>query len=210
MAPTVQHQAQIGPNAIIQMVEALRRAWGLEQTRALLNSLGLGEYVDKPPQHMLPQAQVADLHLRLHGMVDARSFKSITRAAGLRTADYLLAHRIPRPVQWLLKRMPHAIAARVLCLAIARHAWTFAGSGEFSYTWAPRLVFRVRGNPLCSRIGSETPVCHYYAATFERLFRVLVNEDLRVQELQCEASGAAVCEFGFCTVDELHLPELGN
>jgi divinyl protochlorophyllide a 8-vinyl-reductase len=189
--------AQIGPNALIQLVEALRLVWGPEATRSLLVSLGLGPYADAPPQHMLPQEQVAALHTRLHGMLDAGLFKSITADAGRRTADYLLAHRIPRAVQWVLRCLPDAIAARVLCRAIAKHAWTFAGSGAFSYAWTPRLVFRLAGNPLCHRIEADAPVCDYYAATFERIFRVIVNDNWRVQEVQCEASGADFCEFVF-------------
>jgi divinyl protochlorophyllide a 8-vinyl-reductase len=200
---TLPSQAQIGPNALIQMVEALRSVWGNDKTGALLGSLGLGHYIEKPPQRMMPQVEVAALHTRLYGMVDVQTFKSITFDAGSRTADYLLANRIPGAVQWLLKRLPDAVAARVLCRAIAKHAWTFAGSGAFSYAWEPHLVFRLRGNPLCSQIDADTPVCDYYAATFERIFRVVVNDNWRVQELQCEASGANVCEFTFCLVGDL-------
>jgi divinyl protochlorophyllide a 8-vinyl-reductase len=202
VAAALHHPGQIGPNALIQMVEALRVLWGPDETRSLLISLGLGHYAEAPPQRMLPQEQVAALHTRLFAMVDKQTFQAITRDAGLRTADYLLAHRIPRAVQWLLGRLPDAIAARILCQAIAKHAWTFAGSGEFSYAWSPGLVFRLRGNPLCSSISSATPICDYYAATFERIFRVVVNDRWRVQERQCEASGDAVCEFVFSAVTE--------
>lgn len=197
MQAAVHPPAQIGPNALIQMVEALRQVWGAQATRVLLVSLGLDHYADAPPRHMLPQEQVAALHTRLHGMVDAKTFKSITADAGRRTADYLLAHRIPRTVQWVLRRLPDAIAARLLCRAIAKHAWTFAGSGVFSYAWTPRLVFRLAANPLCRQIASDAPVCDYYAATFERIFRVIVNDNWRVHEMQCEANGAAFCEFVF-------------
>jgi divinyl protochlorophyllide a 8-vinyl-reductase len=201
----MQSEALIGPNALIQMVEALRIFWGPEETRALLGSVGLSHYADTPPQRMMPQQEVAALHTRLHGMVDMQTFKSITREAGLRTADYLLAHRIPRPVQWILKRLPHGIAARVLCRAIAKHAWTFAGSGEFTYAWSPGLVFRLRGNPLCSRISADVPVCDYYAATFERIFRVIVSDDWRVSELHCEAQGDGCCEFAFYSLTQCHI-----
>jgi divinyl protochlorophyllide a 8-vinyl-reductase len=205
MQAALHPQAQIGPNALIQMVEALRIVWGPEETRSLLASLGLGHYADAPPQHMMPQEQVAALHTRLHGMVGAGEFKAITADAGRRTADYLLANRIPRAVQWVLKRLPDAIAARVLCKAIAKHAWTFAGTGAFSYAWTPHLVFRLAGNPLCNQIKTDAPVCDYYAATFERIFRVIVNDDWLVQELQCEANGAAYCEFVFSTAAVPHV-----
>jgi divinyl protochlorophyllide a 8-vinyl-reductase len=203
MHATLHSQAQIGPNALIQMVEALRLVWGTEKTRALLYSLGLGHYAEEPPQRMLPQAQVTALHTALYGMVDAPAFKAITFDAGVRTADYLLANRIPRAVQWVLRRLPDTIAVRVLCHAIAKHAWTFAGSGAFSYHWEPGLVFRLRGNPLCSQIDAQAPVCDYYAATFERIFRVIVNDNWRVLERQCAANGASLCEFVFCMAGEV-------
>jgi divinyl protochlorophyllide a 8-vinyl-reductase len=138
---TLPSQAQIGPNALIQMVAALRSVWGNEETLSLLGSLGLGHYVENPPLRMMPQQEVAALHTRLFGMVDAQTFKSITFDAGLRTADYLLANRIPRAVQWLLKRLPETIAARVLCRAIAKHAWTFAGSVRFPTRGSPIWCF---------------------------------------------------------------------
>jgi hypothetical protein len=75
----------------------------------------------------------------------------VARSAGRRTADYLLAHRIPKPVQALLKALPARLAARVLLSAIARHAWTFAGSGVFSASTG------ARARPSCWR--SATTRC---------------------------------------------------
>jgi divinyl protochlorophyllide a 8-vinyl-reductase len=115
-----------------------------------------------------------------------------------RTADYLLAHRIPLPVQRVLKRLPAGLAARVLLAAISRHAWTFAGSGRFSASPAGRgrrpLVLEIRNNPLC-RGHAAVPACDFYAATFERLFQVLVHRDAQVVETACEACGDAACRF---------------
>lgn len=193
----VAEQALIGPNAIIQMVEALRVHWGRPRTQLLLLGLGLEAYDAAAPKHMVPQAEVVALHQGLYGMVDAHDFKAIAQDAGKRTGDYLLAKRIPALVQWLLKRLPDKLAARVLCLAIAKHAWTFAGSGVFSYAWSPGLVFCIRGNPLCAGIRSKVPVCDYYAATFERIFRVIVNDDWRVVEQSCQSTGAPACVFVF-------------
>jgi divinyl protochlorophyllide a 8-vinyl-reductase len=193
----VAEEALIGPNAIIQMVEALREHWGQPRTQLLLLGLGLGAYDDTPPKNMVPQAEVAILHQGLYGMVEAKDFKAIAQDAGRRTGDYLLANRIPAAVQWVLKRLPDNWAARVLCKAIAKHAWTFAGSGVFSYAWNPGLVFCIRGNPLCGGIQSAVPVCDYYAATFERIFRVIVNDDWRVVEQSCLSTGAPACVFVF-------------
>jgi divinyl protochlorophyllide a 8-vinyl-reductase len=194
-------QALIGPNAIIQMVEALRVYWGRQETHHLLQSLGMAAYDDAPPKNMVPQTEVAALHQRLYGMVDTRDFKAIAQDAGRRTGDYLLANRIPAPVQWVLKRLPDKLAARVLCKAIAKHAWTFAGSGVFSYDWSPGLVFSIQGNPICGGIQSAVPVCDYYAATFERIFRVIVNDDWRVVEQSCQSMGAPACIFVFQSAD---------
>jgi divinyl protochlorophyllide a 8-vinyl-reductase len=190
-------QALIGPNAIIQMVESLRVHWGRPRTQLLLLGLGLGAYDEAPPKNMVPQAQVAALHQCLFGMVEPQDFKTIAQDAGRRTGDYLLANRIPAAVQWVLKRLPDKLAARLLCQAIAKHAWTFAGSGVFSYAWSPGLVFSIQGNPICGGIQSAVPVCDYYAATFERIFRVIVNDDWRVVEQSCQSTGAPACVFVF-------------
>jgi divinyl protochlorophyllide a 8-vinyl-reductase len=188
-------QALIGPNAIIQLVEVLRTHWGNQETRKLLNAVGQGTYFDEPPSDMVPQKQVAALHQQLYSVVDRQEFKRLSADAGRRTGDYLLAHRIPGPAQWLLKRLPDALAARVLSRAIQKHAWTFAGSGVFAYRWQGGLVFSITGNPITAGLHSEIPICDYYAATFERIFRVIVNDNWRVVERTCEATGAAACLF---------------
>jgi divinyl protochlorophyllide a 8-vinyl-reductase len=119
----------------------------------------------------------------------------VAHSAGLRTADYLLAHRIPKPVQALLKRLPATWAARLLLSAIRRHAWTFAGSGVFTARAGRPTVLTLRSNPLCKGVASAVPACDFYAATFERLFRTLVHRDARAVEVACEACGDAECRF---------------
>jgi divinyl protochlorophyllide a 8-vinyl-reductase len=188
-------QALIGPNAIIQLVETLRAHWGTQETRKLLEAVGQGAYFDKPPRNMVPQTEVAALHQQLYRMVDCQEFKRLSAEAGQRTGDYLLANRIPGPVQWVLKRMPDAIAARVLSRAIQKHAWTFAGSGVFTYYWQSRLMFSITGNPITAGLRADIPICDYYAGTFERIFRVIVNDTWRAVEQTCEANGASACLF---------------
>jgi divinyl protochlorophyllide a 8-vinyl-reductase len=191
-------QALIGPNAIIQMVETLRAHWGDQETRKLLEAVGLGTYFDKPPRNMVPQAEVAALHQKLYGAVDCQEFKRLSAEAGRRTGDYLLANRIPRPVQWVLKRLPDALAARVLSGAIQKHAWTFAGSGVFTYKAQTPLLFSITGNPITAELRADIPICDYYAGTFERIFRVIVNDTWRAVETRCEANGAIACVFEIC------------
>jgi divinyl protochlorophyllide a 8-vinyl-reductase len=147
---------------------------------------------------MVPEAEVAALHAQVYRDQALADFKRIAAEAGLRTGDYLLANRIPGPVQWVLKRLPDAIAARLLSRAIAKHAWTFAGSGVFTYAWRPNLTYSIQGNPITAGLQAQVPICDYYAATFERIFRQLVNDDWRVVERACEASGAPACLFEMC------------
>ena len=119
----------------------------------------------------------------------------MARRAGERTADYLLSHRIPKPAQAVLKRLPAPLAARWLLKAIRGHAWTFAGSGQFSATAGTRVVLEIRGNPMCRGLHLQAPGCDFYAATFERLFRVLVHPASRAVETHCEACSDDRCRF---------------
>jgi hypothetical protein len=60
-----------------------------------------------------------------------RQAGAILAKAGQGTADYILAHRIPGPAKALIRALPAPLGARLLTAAIARHAWTFTGSGRF-------------------------------------------------------------------------------
>ncbi len=109
--------------------------------------------------------------------------------------DYLLANRIPAFAQRVLKITPRPLAARILVAAIARHAWTFSGSGEFSYQFAPHLRLRIARSPICKGLCTEAPACAYFAATFERVFAEVMGSSLSVTETECAAMGAAACVF---------------
>ena len=190
---------RIGPNAITRLAEAMPRMVGASVTREVFVRAGLVHHLLAPPQHMVDETEVRRLHGALRATVGEATAQGLAREAGTLTARYLLAHRIPRPVQTLLRILPAGLAARVLLRAIARHAWTFAGSGHFSHTVggvAARAVsLRIRHNPLCLDLHTEHPACTYYAATFEHLFVQLVHRNSRVTEVACEACGAGACEF---------------
>lgn len=189
------HAARIGPNAIIRVAEVLRADVGEATTTALFASVGLAGYLAVEPGDMVDETEVARLHQRLRSALGGEHAARISRDAGLRTADYLLARRIPKPVQWLLKRMPARLAAHVLLAAIRRNAWTFAGSGRFTAAAGNPSRLAIVDNPLCRGAAAPVPVCHYYAATFERLFRTLVHRNARVIETACEAAGGDACRF---------------
>lgn len=188
---------RIGPNAILQVMAVLRAGPGEGACRAVLAQAGLARYADVPPQGMVDEAQVQALHRALREQGSVAEARRIGRAAGLATGDYLLAHRIPRPMRWLLPRLPVVWAARILLLAIRRHAWTFCGSGQFSAQLQRpgRVRLRLQGSATSRGAQADEPLCDYFAATFERLFQVLVSPASRVQEVACAAMGAAACEF---------------
>jgi divinyl protochlorophyllide a 8-vinyl-reductase len=198
-AATMPAPGRIGPNAITRVAEVLPLRMGGDVTAQVFEAAGLARYLREPPQTMVDETEVRRLHGVLRETLGDAEARAVARAAGTRTADYLLVHRIPRPVQRLLKALPARLAARLLLLAITRHAWTFAGSGRFdasSPLWPGRpVVLTIRGNPLCLGLATAAPACDYYAATFERLFRVLVQARSQVREVACEACGDAECRF---------------
>ncbi len=119
--------ARIGPNAILQLLPVLDRLEGRAARDRLLRGIAL------PPADagMWPEAACRAAHLAVwQGCGDRAG--TLLAAAGQGTADYILAHRIPRPAQALIRALPAALGARLLTAAIARHAWTFVGSGRFA------------------------------------------------------------------------------
>lgn len=183
--------ALIGPNAILQLLPPLERAFGPARTTQMLAEAGVTAMPDGT--RMIPETDAARLHQFLRR--DAAEIAACLSAeAGRGTADYILAHRIPKPVQTLLKLLPASLAARALSGAIAKHAWTFAGSGTFRVVspWC----FEIGQNPIVRGETSATPLCHWHAAVFERLYRVLVHPAATCVETACCASSeAGICRF---------------
>ena len=183
--------ARIGPNALLQLVPVLDRALGLGECRALFDRAG----VDVPPPDagMWPETEVARPHREL---VRARPdlAPGLLRAAGLGTADYILANRIPRAAKTLIRAMPATLGARLLTAAIARHSWTFAGSGHFTVVEHRPLTLSITANPLACG-ARDAPSCHWHAAVFERLYSTLVWPRAKVRETTCCACGDTACRF---------------
>lgn len=188
-------QDRIGPNAILQVMASVAAIKGRPALEMLFTAAGLQHYLNDRPHEMVSERDVALLQLELRTVFGAQSAHDISRDAGFRTGDYLLAHRIPKLAQRILKVLPASLAARVLAKAIAKHSWTFSGSGTFSYRPGKPFIFSIQHNPICSRIKSDKPVCDYYAATFERIFRAIVHPNAHVKETACEAAGDPACVF---------------
>jgi divinyl protochlorophyllide a 8-vinyl-reductase len=182
----------IGPNALTQLLPLLEKAGGVELRERLLARAGVFEMPDMTG--LIDEAPVARLHRAMRAEVPELA-PSLAWEAGVRTADYILAHRIPKPVQAVLKRLPAWAAGPVLSKAIAKNAWTFAGSGRFEVVRAWPAVFEIHDNPVVRGEHAEGPICHWHAGVFERLFRVLVTDRARAREVECCAEGAAACRF---------------
>jgi divinyl protochlorophyllide a 8-vinyl-reductase len=195
--PSVATYGRIGPNAITRVAEVLRTRCGEATTAVLFGRAGLLLYLAHPPEQMVEEAEVARLHHVLRDSLDADAARAVVFEAGTRTGDYLLAHRIPRAAQVLLKCLPAPLAVRILLKAIRAHAWTFAGSGAFRARAGHPVVLSITHNPMCVGESLAEPGCDFYIATFERLFRVLVHPDVRAVQTHCEACGDAMCRFEF-------------
>jgi divinyl protochlorophyllide a 8-vinyl-reductase len=184
--------SRIGPNAITQVIDAARNLEQVSKVRSLLRSADLERYLDAPPEAMVPEGEVRALHLAIDQTLGARRAQTLSWLAGWHTGGYLLAHRIPQPAQVVLRRLPAAVASRILMAAIRRNAWTFVGSGGIETEGGRRI--RISGCVLCqdSRVTSGGV---YYAAVFERLFQELVDASACVREVACIRSGAPRCVF---------------
>lgn len=182
---------RIGPNAILQLVDVLERRGEGELLRAVLAEAG----VARPPRDagMLPEAECAAVHQALRRMSTAA--EGLLEEAGLATGDYILANRIPKLAQGVFRVLPCRLAAPVLTKAIARHSWTFAGTGEFRVEGSRPLVVSVARNPLVAGWSAETPQCIWHTAVFRRLYGRLVWPSVTVEETACCACGAAACRF---------------
>lgn len=184
--------ARIGPNAIIRIAEAMAASTGADTCRAVFAQSGLAHYLAAPPREMVAETEVIRLHGALHEVLRPEDASLVSRDAGRRTGDYLLAHRIPKFAQIFIKALPRALAYRVLVGAMTRNAWTFVGSGTIRVSsWSP-VTLEIRNSPL-ARNGWAS--CSYYAGCFERLYQVLIGEDIEVKETCCQARGADCCRF---------------
>ena len=193
--PAGRGAAQIGPNAISQVARALEGALGQESARDLLGHAGLGAYADDLPCRMVDENEVIALHSAVRSRLEPKAARDVARAAGIATGDYLLAHRIPRLAQRLLHVSPAPLASRVLLAAIARHSWTFAGSGHFEAHAGRPVAISIADCPICRGALAAQPLCDYYAATFTRLYARLVHPRAWTRETECMAAGAPACRF---------------
>lgn len=192
-------KALIGPNAIIQVADAINREFGPDRLAQVMQAAGLADLVAEPPSQMVDERDVARLHRAVAASMPVDTGRHIMWQAGENTARYLLANRIPRPAQIVLKMLPSMLAARALLKAIEKHAWTFAGSSSFTYAARAPVGISLKGSPLFATPDCRALAEAYFQATFETLFRVLVNPSTRARSMQTAGmrkdASADTCAF---------------
>lgn len=181
--------ARVGPNAIIQMAAVLARGPGTDACANVFAHAGLSRYLTEPPEALVDETEAARLFRAVDDAFAPEQAAEIFRQAGRATADYILAHRIPKPAKALLARLPALAARRLLLLAISKHAWTFAGSGAVTCSFGPNLRMDIDRNPLA------TPEGTWHAAVLHRLFEVLVTSPTRIAYTSLPRNGAVICRF---------------
>lgn len=187
----VEQGGRIGPNAILQLAGVLVAEGGLSLRDKVLAEAGV--VMPPPDAGMWPEDACRAVHLAVRRLMPAQADRILWKA-GLATGDYILAHRIPKPAQALLRRLPAPLSRRLLAMAIAKNAWTFAGSGRFRVVRHDPLTFEIAGNPLVADAAGR-PCCHWHVAVFERLFGDLTRGGVAMTETSCQATGAPACRF---------------
>lgn len=181
---------RIGPNAVLQTLDALRADAGDDVALRVATRADLPEI---PLDSMVPEAWFVALVDALRAELPPDRSAAVLAEAGRRTADYVRANRIPAPFRTLLSGLPARVAVPTLLAAVRKHAWTFAGAGRFSVEGRYPGTLVLEGSPTCrARLGRRGGA--YYEAAFERLLG-LASPSVRVEEVACQAAGAPACRF---------------
>ncbi|MBO6673498.1 MAG: bacteriochlorophyll 4-vinyl reductase [Rhizobiales bacterium] len=173
---------RIGPNALLQVFNVLNDLLGADETKRLAKRAGLGHHIATPPSAMVDERDVVALHQTIRASLSADQADGVFWKAGDRTADYILANRIPKLVQSALRALPAWAASAILLRAIAKNAWTFAGSGRFSFKAGRPAILTLSDCPACFEVYPPGQPCLYYTATFQGLFRALVHPDAQITD----------------------------
>jgi divinyl protochlorophyllide a 8-vinyl-reductase len=180
----------VGPNAVIQLAEALRASSGGNgAAERVFASAGFLRLLRAPPDALIDETIPARLFDALWREMPPDEASRIAGDAGRRTGAYVLANRIPLIARVILRALPPRFAAPLLLKAIKRNAWTFAGSGTCGVASGKSSMVTIVNNPLAMPGGA------WHVGVFECLFRALVNDRTRVHHAACQIDGAPVCRF---------------
>ena len=182
--------SRIGPNSIIQTVGALESDYGKNETEKLLKKIGQGYLINNLPSEMVEESKFHSLVTALQKEIGDAATAKILKESGERTAKYLLRVRIPGPFQTIVKLLPAGLAFKAFLFAISKNAWTFAGSGEFSYGSKPSPNIMVKVT-----FPSHPVVGNFYLGTFSALLRELVNPKTEINADIRKENGAIRCNY---------------
>ncbi|MEI8101891.1 MAG: bacteriochlorophyll 4-vinyl reductase [Chlorobium sp.] len=182
--------SKIGPNSIIQTVAALEATYGKSKTENMLRKIGQGYLIGNLPKEMVEETKFHTLACALQKEIGETASASILKESGERTARYLLKVRIPAIFQRLVKLLPARTAFKLLFYAISKNAWTFAGSGKFSYIMnrPPEITVKVT-------FPTHPVVSNFYLGTFTALLHELVNPKSIIKADIRKELGAIVCHY---------------
>ncbi len=189
----VMGEARIGPNAIIQTVEALKELYGVPYTLEVLQRGQQAHWIDNLPTTMVEERVFLTLAEALVGQIGSDEARRVLWRCGERTAQYLLANRIPGPFQQLVKMIPRQAGFTLLLFAISKSAWTFVGSGTFHFVGGAQPVILI-ANPARECIVLPE-VCGFYGGTFEGILRSLLGEQTRVVPASCGERWDCRCAY---------------
>lgn len=180
----------LGAQSVIRIIEEVERQIDLDAANQLLSEA----HFDRIPawNEPVPEGRVARLHQAIRRRHPEAAVR-ICRNAGRATTDYLLSNRISLRAQELMRKAPQGLAMWLVTRSAMLNARHFGGSGEF--IMQSSAVFYLRFNPVLLGETAASPVCHYHAAAFERMYQVLVDPDMRCRETACEAMGYDACRF---------------
>lgn len=177
--------AKIGPNAIIQTIQALKEVYGGVQAAAVLRRAGQAHLIDYVPTDMVDEADFYALVTLLTDQLGLERAQQVLRRSGQLTAHYLLQHRIPRPFQRLVHTLPRRTGLALLLFAIRKHAWTFVGSGTFQFTVGKPPQLTITPGQYAGEAAYS-----FYGGTFETLLRALIDGNIRLETAACQGPGA--------------------
>ena len=183
--------ALIGPHAVIHAAEVLQESFGALACQTVLahariETLPSGEC-------MIPEIEALRLH-RWMAMWDPVACFDVAEEAARRTADYIIANRMPALAVWLLRHLPAQLAALILIRAIGRNAWTFAGAGRFTPhgPWA----FTIDRSAVDDLVRPPETLSIWYAAVFARLYQRLVDPGCQCSRLSTGSANPSIFRFG--------------
>lgn len=179
-AQTSETCARIGPNALIRLGEAVRNIKGEAACNELFQAAGLSRYLDAPPDQMVPEEEVKALHRALYGRYPREEAERLLAVAGVLTARYLVANRIPKAARRVIRALPRRLGGRILLSAIRKNSWTFAGSATVAAKQGRSPALLMQKCRLCAGLDAAARPCRYHQATIETLFRTIVSPQARV------------------------------